>query len=151
MRSEWVSKCTLVQWFMSGPLHGQPHKLPWGLEWLRKITRVLHLVLLLLFCWFWNCVCRFRRFHVQWDKWPKPRWVSASLSAGLFGENCSRNPPSAGPRSKAASALILKLLSASQHWQQTSHNNDTNKKTKNQRSGALVVLLLRCSGPPSFF
>jgi len=35
------------------------------------------------------------------------------------------NPPSAGPRSKAASALILKLLSASQHWQQTSH-----KKTK---------------------
>ena len=48
------------------------------------------------------------------------------LSAGLFfGENCLGNPPSSGPRSKAASALILKLLSASQRWQ---HKN---KKTKN--------------------
>lgn len=46
----------------------------------------------------------------------------------FFGENCLGNPPSAGPRSKASSALILKLLSASQHWQQTSHENKKNKK-----------------------
>ena len=94
-----------------------------GCKLILEKSRVLPFILLLLACSFWNFVCRFRSFHVQWEKWPKPRWVSVFLSAGLFGENCVGRPPSAGPRSKASSALILKLLSASQ---QTSHEN---KKT----------------------
>ena len=68
--------------------------------------------------------------------------------SGIFVNNYQGNLPSAAPRSKASSALILKLLSASQ---QTSHKNKNkkNKKNKGKKSQKLNRLFESIVGAES--